>query len=354
MSVKKRDDEILTWPITSPKFAVDKDTNDFKTGPWSGHRYFAYDLIKFFKPRSIVELGSYMGISFFSFCQSILDNNIPCTLYAIDTWKGSQHDSYYGESIYSEFEQKCNTIFAKLDIKLIKKLFDQALDEFKDNSIDLLHIDGNHEYDHVKNDYTKWLGKVSENGVILFHDISPTLNLGVNKFWSEIADKSNSIQFPHSCGLGIFFPKKKKLLHQIKKTLVDTNLFPIYRYKSEAEYFSLLYQEAEKMLKARYTIMKKMDGMIKERDKRIASDIKLLNAKQQIIEKMDEAISERDKQIVSNTKLLQKKEDTIKTLEKKIQNIEVITKSSLRSKKKKFTLSDFKKSFKQIIRNRKK
>lgn len=49
--------------------------------------------------------------------------------------------------------------------------FDQAMLQFDDGSIDILHIDGSHFYEDVKHDYETWKIKVKANGIIMFHDI---------------------------------------------------------------------------------------------------------------------------------------------------------------------------------------
>ena len=71
-----------------------------KKGPWSGHRSFAYDLVSFVKPNTIVELGTHYGTSFFSFCQAVKDTQLSIYCYAVDTWKGDPHAGLYGENVY--------------------------------------------------------------------------------------------------------------------------------------------------------------------------------------------------------------------------------------------------------------
>ena len=50
-------------------------------------------------PRTIVELGTHYGVSFFAFCQAVLDEGYPARLHAVDTWTGDPHAGEYGEEV---------------------------------------------------------------------------------------------------------------------------------------------------------------------------------------------------------------------------------------------------------------
>ena len=43
---------------------------------WVDHLPFAYDLVEAIRPKMTVELGVYNGLSFFTFCQSLIENDI--------------------------------------------------------------------------------------------------------------------------------------------------------------------------------------------------------------------------------------------------------------------------------------
>lgn len=64
-----------------------------------------------------------------------------------------------------------------------------------DRRIDLLFIDGNHSYDHVKCDYE--LFESLTKHIIALHDISATVNSDVKRFWEEIthAGQHTTISF---------------------------------------------------------------------------------------------------------------------------------------------------------------
>ena len=69
--------------------------------------------------------------------------------------------------------------------------FQRSCRIFCENSIDILHIDGLHTYDAVK-DFITWKNKIREGGSILFHDWNVrSEDFGVWKLWEEIcADES--------------------------------------------------------------------------------------------------------------------------------------------------------------------
>jgi len=173
-------------------------------GTWSGHLAFANDLIAAIQPALIVELGTHWGESYFTFCQSVVENRLSCVCYAVDTWSGDAHAGTYGEEVFSDVQEHNNTHYRSFSY-LLRATFDDALRQFTDESIDLLHVDGFHTYEAVTHDFRTWLPKVRPGGIILFHDITARhADFGVWRLWEELqAEFPDTFTFNHWWGLGV-------------------------------------------------------------------------------------------------------------------------------------------------------
>lgn len=94
----------MEWHYHQPVFASDSALElpqlFMTNGAWSGHRRFAYDLVRFARPRTIVELGALYGTSFFAFCQAVKDGQLNSRCFAIDSWRGDPHVGIYNDSVF--------------------------------------------------------------------------------------------------------------------------------------------------------------------------------------------------------------------------------------------------------------
>ena len=112
------------------------------------------------------EIGIATGIN----SQIILKELNIKKFYLIDIW-----DNYDG---YKWLWSKHNYELVKKKFQndariIIKKDYSKnVVKEIKDNSLDFIYIDGNHQYDFVYQDISLWYSKIKINGIISGHDIS--------------------------------------------------------------------------------------------------------------------------------------------------------------------------------------
>ena len=175
------------------------------TSAWWEHVPIAHWLIARLQPRSVVELGSYYGVSFFAFCEAAQAFSPETFTYAIDSWGGDEHTGHYGEEVYAKVHAEQQRQHLERS-RLIRSSFDAAADHFADASIDLLHIDGLHTYQAVKHDLNTWLPKLHPDGTVLFHDTNVREGeFGVWQLWQELQNdgRFHTLEMRNGHGLGI-------------------------------------------------------------------------------------------------------------------------------------------------------
>lgn len=170
---------------------------------WHLHKAFACELIFRLKPKCFVELGVHHGDSYFAFCQSVKENNLPTICYGIDHWEGDNNAGKYTKDVYESVISYNHLNYSNFSY-LIKDDFNNASTQFCDQSIDLCHIDGNHSYECVSNDWETWKLKMKRDGIILFHDIlEKKTGFGVWKLWEELKNEYPTFTFKFGSGLGV-------------------------------------------------------------------------------------------------------------------------------------------------------
>jgi hypothetical protein len=170
---------------------------------WVEHIPFAFWIIEVLQPKVVVELGVHTGTSYFAFCQAVDRLNLETVCYGIDTWKGDEHAGFYSEEIYSKVAGYNASRYSKFST-LIRSTFNDAKNYFIDRAVDLLHIDGAHTYEAVKEDFESWLPKLSSRAIVIFHDINVReRNFGVFRLWDELKEQYRHFQFDFGFGLGV-------------------------------------------------------------------------------------------------------------------------------------------------------
>lgn len=135
---------------------------------WKGLENLASWLVHLTRPRVIVDLGVDFGFSTCALAMPGIGN-----VFGID-----QRPVCIEQC--SEFSRRLNIS----NIQLICSTFDAAAATWL-HTVDILHIDGDHDYGSVKRDFDAWYPHLKSGGILLLHDID-SFPEGPGRLFSEL------------------------------------------------------------------------------------------------------------------------------------------------------------------------
>jgi predicted O-methyltransferase YrrM len=103
-------------------------------------------------------------------------------LYCIDPWYPyREYRDFAKSSTFRSMEGDALERLKKYRCTIIKKMSMDAVKDFTDNALDFVFIDGNHQYEFVRDDIREWTKKVRKGGIVSGHDYykTPHGNVGV-------------------------------------------------------------------------------------------------------------------------------------------------------------------------------
>jgi Rhamnan synthesis protein F/Methyltransferase domain len=272
--VQNSDFGLLTSPDLEPVFWTPERLG--RASAWWGHVPFAFWLVAKSQPRLLVELGTHYGVSYAAFCEAVSRLRLGTRCYAVDTWTGDPHTSNYGEDVYGELKDFHDKRYASFS-QLVRKTFDAAHDDFADGTIDLLHIDGFHTYDAVRHDFDTWRSKLSDQGVVLFHDTNERQqDFGVWRLFQELKAEALTFEFLHSHGLGIVAVGRQapEAIHKLCTLTEGIEIaairerFSLFgaRWRAAQETNDLANRALEDIIAQRNTHTRALEGVVAEKD----------------------------------------------------------------------------------------
>ena len=264
--------------LKEPRFLSDVQS-------WQEHIPFAFAVMQMLRPRIFVELGTHKGDSYLAFCQAVESLNLSTTCYAVDTWEGDGQAGYYENKIYDELKTYHDKLYARFS-SLRRCYFDDAVCYFSDGSIDLLHIDGLHTYDAVKHDFECWLPKLSDRGIILFHDTNVReRDFGVWRLLGELSSKYPSFEFKHGHGLGVI--AVGKIIPEPLKCFFNKEQVP----QHISEFFHFLGSRISLT-----QMVKSQSGQLSDQGQQIADLAQELAARDRLIFEQEQLIAAKDQE----------------------------------------------------------
>ena len=113
------------------------------------------------------EIGVCKGEYTEKFCELGLEMN------AIDPWMaygGYENSSAHQNESEINYKTTVDRLSKYTNCKIIKKNSMDASSDFKNNSLDFVYIDGNHDFKHVAQDIYEWTNKIKSGGIVAGHD----------------------------------------------------------------------------------------------------------------------------------------------------------------------------------------
>lgn len=160
-----------------------------------------YEKVKRKKISNFLEIGFNSGI-----LNTILNKSFKLEqIVAIDTFTSEISST----DLLANLKRKnlvlvCGSSNKKENLQTIKKF----------QPYDLIFVDGSHEYNDVKKDLNNYCKMLSDDGILVAHDIHSLEFPGVNKAWSEFKRQNNfsykefvNRKYFYVCGVGLAIKK---------------------------------------------------------------------------------------------------------------------------------------------------
>ncbi len=180
---------------TSPSFQVVslRDLN-------IGFGFLFYGFTRAIRPKNICVIGSKAGFSTITFALGLKDN-IGSRIAKVDCWdtkllepnahgrvffvdpsyssERNDKNHWYGIGFWDD-KEKTKNHWEKFGVEDYITHFKMTSVEFLrspdcPNDIDLLYIDGDHSFEGITHDFTQFYDHLSQNAIILAHDVDPKL-----------------------------------------------------------------------------------------------------------------------------------------------------------------------------------
>lgn len=127
----------------------------------------------------ICEIGTWKGKSSYIFATALKSKG--GLLYSVDPFNGdgdiASKKSYQEEIVKMDTTllQNFKNTLKKFDLSrhvvILPFQSEEARSKFREQQIDLLFIDGNHDYNYVEKDYKLWASLIPPGGKIILHDV---------------------------------------------------------------------------------------------------------------------------------------------------------------------------------------
>lgn len=163
--------DIVKHLLTTYPFKITTTHIELHASRWKEFPLF----LKEMGVKKMVEVGTYKGQYAETLCSLIPGLDLTC----VDAWKVYKGYKDFGvNDLESDAYQVAVERATRMGFKLLKAWSLDAVNEFADESLDAIFIDGNHDFRHVTEDVDEWSRKVKKGGIVSGHDFFENYHKG--------------------------------------------------------------------------------------------------------------------------------------------------------------------------------
>lgn len=185
-----------------------------------GFGFLYYGLVRSLRPGHVLVIGSGFGFSVTCLGLGLKDNGSGQLSFVDPSFSVLKHGPLQTVGGTSQWDDpgKVRARFARFGLeevvthhKLSSAEFFEAFDQFNMMPIELAFIDGNHAYEHVRDDFINVLRNAGKHCYILLHDSNIYLremvrHAGVKRWMKQISQRKDLfelVDFPFSSGVAL-------------------------------------------------------------------------------------------------------------------------------------------------------
>ena len=142
----------------------------------------------------MVEIGSWRGKSLAFLVVESLNSGKSHRIVAVDPWSDGlsgddSSDVMTADEVFEDFKRNLNPVAD--DYEYIRGTSLEAVNQFEDQSLDFVFVDGSHAYRDVLDDLKAWYPKIRDGGTLAGHDYHwPEVRRAVTKFCGAIGQRT--------------------------------------------------------------------------------------------------------------------------------------------------------------------
>jgi MMP 1-O-methyltransferase len=146
----------------------------------------------------IVEIGSYQGRSTYALSVGAFEGGKDIAVYSVDINHGKENCKNFPGTV------------ARMGMTNVITIPGASIDIARPWGIpvELVFIDGSHDYQDVLNDYHAWFPHVIHGGIVAFHDISPGWPGPTKAFIEEVIGNVGSLYSSHGSADSLHYAVK--------------------------------------------------------------------------------------------------------------------------------------------------